>query len=127
MPTYEYVCTTCQAPLEVVQSIHEPSLTNCPSCPEGRLRKIFGNVGVVFKGSGFYRTDSREKSKASAKAESKAQSKTDSKGEGTSESAKSGAKADSGSASSGDSASGSSGKAAAAASKPAGSAASATS
>lgn len=62
MPTYEYVCTTCGAPIEVVQSIHEPALTDCPSCSDGRLRKVFGNVGVVFKGSGFYRTDSRSKS-----------------------------------------------------------------
>ena len=61
MPTYEYVCTECDSPLEVVQSIHEPSLTECPQC-QGRLRKVFGNVGVVFKGSGFYRTDSRAKS-----------------------------------------------------------------
>lgn len=65
MPTYEYVCTECGAPLEVVQSIHEPSLTECPAC-HGRLRKVFGNVGVVFKGSGFYRTDSRSKSTAGA-------------------------------------------------------------
>lgn len=61
MPTYEYVCNDCGEPLEVVQSIHEPSLTECPACG-GRLRKVFGNVGVVFKGSGFYRTDSRSKS-----------------------------------------------------------------
>lgn len=63
MPTYEYVCTQCASPLEVVQSIHEPSLTECPSCEGGKLRKLFGNVGVVFKGSGFYRTDNRAKSK----------------------------------------------------------------
>lgn len=61
MPTYEYVCTDCASPLEVVQSIHEPSLTDCPACDGGRLRKVYGNVGVVFKGSGFYRTDSRGK------------------------------------------------------------------
>lgn len=66
MPTYEYVCTDCGDRLEVVQSIHEPSLTECPSCT-GRLRKLFGNVGVVFKGSGFYRTDSRGKTAAGAK------------------------------------------------------------
>ncbi len=74
MPTYEYVCTECASPLEVVQSIHEPSLTDCPVCEGGRLRKVFGNVGVVFKGSGFYRTDSRGKSSATtppAKAETK--------------------------------------------------------
>jgi len=75
MPTYEYVCTSCGAPLEVVQSIHEPSLTDCPSCADGRLRKVFGNVGVVFKGSGFYRTDSRGKSTATSPPSSKAESK----------------------------------------------------
>jgi putative FmdB family regulatory protein len=75
MPTYEYVCTSCEAPLEVVQSIHEPSLTDCPSCEGGRLRKVFGNVGVVFKGSGFYRTDSRGKSSATSPAAPKAEPK----------------------------------------------------
>ena len=75
MPTYEYVCTSCDAPLEVVQSIHEPSLTDCPSCADGRLRKVFGNVGVVFKGSGFYRTDSRGKSSATSPATPKPDSK----------------------------------------------------
>jgi putative FmdB family regulatory protein len=63
MPTYEYRCTACEAPLEVVQSFDEPALTECPTCG-GRLRKVFGNVGVVFKGSGFYRTDSRGKTTA---------------------------------------------------------------
>lgn len=62
MPTYEYVCTDCGDDLEVVQSIHADSLTICPSCG-GRLRKVFGNVGVVFKGSGFYKTDSRADAK----------------------------------------------------------------
>ncbi len=76
MPTYEYVCTSCDTPLEVVQSIHEPSLTDCPSCDGGRLRKVFGNVGVVFKGSGFYRTDSRGKSTASPTTSDKSESKT---------------------------------------------------
>ncbi len=70
MPTYEYVCTSCDAPIEVVQSIHEPALTECPSCSDGRLRKVFGNVGVVFKGSGFYRTDSRSKPKGSGQSAS---------------------------------------------------------
>lgn len=60
MPTYEYVCTECATPLEVVAAFTDPPLTQCPSCG-GRLRKVFGNVGVVFKGSGFYRTDSRSK------------------------------------------------------------------
>ncbi len=75
MPTYEYVCTSCDRPLEVVQSIHEPSLTDCPSCEGGRLRKVFGNVGVVFKGSGFYRTDSRGKTTATSPATPKSEPK----------------------------------------------------
>ena len=60
MPTYEYSCNDCGEELEVVQSIHDDSLTVCPNCG-GQLRKHFGNVGVVFKGSGFYKTDSRDK------------------------------------------------------------------
>ena len=58
MPTYQYACTECKHAFEQVQSFHEDSLTECPQCT-GRLRKIFNAVGVVFKGSGFYRTDSR--------------------------------------------------------------------
>ncbi len=58
MPTYEYVCTDCGSDLEAVQSFSAPSLTDCPTCG-GKLRKRFGAVGVVFKGSGFYRNDSR--------------------------------------------------------------------
>ena len=80
MPTYEYVCTSCSTPLEVVQSIHEPSLTDCPSCEDGRLRKVFGNVGVVFKGSGFYRTDSRGKPTATEPASPKPEKKASSSG-----------------------------------------------
>ena len=84
MPTYEYVCTSCDTPLEVVQSIHEPSLTDCPSCADGRLRKVFGNVGVVFKGSGFYRTDSRGKSSATSPATPKPESRKSSEAGGSS-------------------------------------------
>ena len=58
MPTYQYVCTDCTSDLEAVQSFSEPSLSECPTCG-GKLRKRFGAVGVVFKGSGFYRNDSR--------------------------------------------------------------------
>ncbi|ASW53406.1 FmdB family zinc ribbon protein [Plantactinospora sp. KBS50] len=58
MPTYQYVCTACGHQLEAVQSFADEPLTECPSC-EGRLRKLFNSVGIVFKGSGFYRTDSR--------------------------------------------------------------------
>lgn len=58
MPTYEYLCQDCDQPLEVFQSFTDEALTDCPSC-QGVLKKVFGSVGVVFKGSGFYRTDSR--------------------------------------------------------------------
>lgn len=58
MPTYQYSCTDCGTPLEVVQSFSDDALTECPACG-GRLRKVFSAVGVVFKGSGFYRNDSR--------------------------------------------------------------------
>ncbi|WP_166388559.1 FmdB family zinc ribbon protein [Catellatospora methionotrophica] len=58
MPTYQYACTACGHQLEAVQSFADEPLTECPTC-EGTLRKLFSSVGVVFKGSGFYRTDSR--------------------------------------------------------------------
>ena len=60
MPTYQYVCGSCDEPLEIVQSFTDDALTLCPSCGEPALRKVYGSVGVVFKGSGFYRTDSRD-------------------------------------------------------------------
>ena len=58
MPTYQYACTECGHAFEQVQSFTDDALTVCPQC-QGRLRKVFNAVGVVFKGSGFYRTDSR--------------------------------------------------------------------
>jgi putative FmdB family regulatory protein len=58
VPTYQYSCTECGHFFEAVQSFSEDSLTVCPEC-SGRLRKVYNAVGVVFKGSGFYRTDSR--------------------------------------------------------------------
>lgn len=58
MPTYEYACTSCGQHLEVVQSFKDEPLTTCPHC-SGTLRKVFTPIGVVFKGSGFYKTDSR--------------------------------------------------------------------
>jgi putative FmdB family regulatory protein len=58
MPTYAYACTSCDHRFEAAQSFSDDSLTTCPQCT-GRLRKVFSAVGVVFKGSGFYRTDSR--------------------------------------------------------------------
>ena len=65
MPTYQYACTDCDHAFEQVQSFTEDSLTTCPQC-EGRLRKIFNAVGVVFKGSGFYRTDNRASTSGSS-------------------------------------------------------------
>ena len=59
MPTYQYVCGACETPLEAVQSFSDDALTICPSCNEPALKKVYGSVGVVFKGSGFYRNDSR--------------------------------------------------------------------
>ncbi|WDZ86684.1 FmdB family zinc ribbon protein [Micromonospora cathayae] len=58
VPTYQYACTACGHQLEAVQSFADEPLTECPACA-GRLRKLFNSVGIVFKGSGFYRTDSR--------------------------------------------------------------------
>ncbi len=63
MPTYQYTCTECGEPLETVQKFSDEPLTVCPACG-GRLRKVFSAVGIVFKGSGFYRTDSRNGSRA---------------------------------------------------------------
>lgn len=63
MPTYQYACTECGHAFEQFQSFSDDALTTCPEC-EGRLRKLFNAVGVVFKGSGFYRTDSRSESAA---------------------------------------------------------------
>ena len=71
MPTYQYSCTECGHFFEAVQSFSEDSLTVCPEC-DGRLRKVFNAVGVVFKGSGFYRTDSRGSSTGSETAGSTA-------------------------------------------------------
>ncbi|CAB4747509.1 unannotated protein [freshwater metagenome] len=59
MPTYQYVCGECDAPLEVVQSFSDDALTTCPECKAEALKKVYGSVGVVFKGSGFYRNDSK--------------------------------------------------------------------
>jgi putative FmdB family regulatory protein len=83
VPTYQYACTACGHQLEAVQSFAEDPLTECPACA-GRLRKLFSSVGIVFKGSGFYRTDSRAKTgeatskSESSKSETKSESKTDS-------------------------------------------------
>ena len=82
MPTYEYLCKSCGKRLEVQQKFTDEALTECLYC-EGPLRKVFGNVGISFKGSGFYKTDSRgsaakSSSTASAASESNGASSSDS-------------------------------------------------
>ena len=67
MPTYQYACTECSHAFDQVQAFSDDALTDCPAC-SGRLRKVFNAVGVVFKGSGFYRTDSRADSERAAAA-----------------------------------------------------------
>jgi putative FmdB family regulatory protein len=67
VPTYQYTCTECGESLETVQKFSDEPLTLCPACG-GRLRKVFSPVGIVFKGSGFYRTDSRKSAAATAPA-----------------------------------------------------------
>ena len=111
MPTYQYACTECGHGFEIVQSFSENALTECPQCT-GRLRKVFNSVGIVFKGSGFYRTDSREKPKDDAAKSSKDGASTGAgdtkKADSSAGAAASGGSSSSGS-SSGSSSSGSSG------------------
>ena len=90
MPTYQYACKECGHQLEAVQSFSDEPLTVCPAC-EGRLRKLFTGVGIVFKGSGFYRNDSRKAESSSNGAGSsgdkpaeKTAAKTDSKSDSSS-------------------------------------------
>jgi len=68
MPTYEYACTSCGEHHDVVHSVHDDAPTACPACG-GPLRKVFGSIGVVFKGSGFYKTDSRSSKRSDKPAE----------------------------------------------------------
>ncbi|MGI3783160.1 MAG: FmdB family zinc ribbon protein [Janthinobacterium lividum] len=87
MPTYQYRCTECGTDLEAVQKFSDPALTECPTC-HGSLRKVFNAVGVVFKGSGFYRTDSRPQEGSSNGSSSGSSSESkgkDGSGSGTSE------------------------------------------
>jgi putative FmdB family regulatory protein len=79
MPTYQYACTECGHSFEQFQSFSEDALTVCPEC-DGKLRKLFNAVGVVFKGSGFYRTDSRSGSSSSTPASTPAAASTSSDG-----------------------------------------------
>ena len=86
MPTYSYACTACDHRFDAVQSFSDDSLTICPECG-GRLRKVFNPVGVVFKGGGFYRTDSRSGSSASVPATSGSKSSSGDSGSNDSSSA----------------------------------------
>ena len=92
MPTYSYACTACDHKFDAVQAFTDDALTTCPEC-SGRLRKLFNSVGVVFKGSGFYRTDSRESGKPASG--SSGESGTAASGSKSSGSGESGAKSDS--------------------------------
>ncbi|WP_091290210.1 FmdB family zinc ribbon protein [Amycolatopsis xylanica] len=102
MPTYQYACKECDHRFEAVQSFSDASLTECPQC-SGPLRKVFGSVGVVFKGSGFYRTDSRDSKSASttAAAPAKTESKSTSSNSGSSSSSSTSTTSPSSSSSSG--------------------------
>jgi len=89
VPTYQYTCTECGEPLEAVQKFSDAPLTACPACG-GRLRKVFSAVGIVFKGSGFYRTDSRNGSRAAdPAAKDKDKSSSESSSSSTSDSSSS--------------------------------------
>ncbi|MEU4465703.1 FmdB family zinc ribbon protein [Streptomyces sp. NPDC024017] len=91
MPTYQYQCTACGEGLEAVQKFTDDALTECPNC-QGRLKKVFSAVGIVFKGSGFYRNDSRGSSSSSspaAKSSSTASSGSSSSDSGSSSTASS--------------------------------------
>ena len=81
MPTYSYACTDCGNRFDVVQAFSDDALSTCEKC-SGRLRKLFGNVGVVFKGSGFYRNDSREASKSSGSKSTSSSSSSESSSNG---------------------------------------------
>jgi putative FmdB family regulatory protein len=96
VPTYSYACTECDNRFDAVQAFTDDALTTCPQC-SGRLRKLFGKVGVVFKGSGFYRTDSRDGAKSSSSSSSNGDSSSSTSS--SSESSSNGSK-DSGSSSS---------------------------
>ncbi|QGV80157.1 FmdB family zinc ribbon protein [Streptomyces ficellus] len=89
MPTYQYQCTECGEGLEAVQKFTDDALTECPSC-QGRLKKVFSAVGIVFKGSGFYRNDSRGASSSSSPAGSSAAKSSSTTGASSSSSGSSG-------------------------------------
>ncbi|MGW4823817.1 FmdB family zinc ribbon protein [Streptomyces sp. NPDC004227] len=95
MPTYQYQCTECGKGLEAVQKFTDDALTECPGCG-GRLKKVFSAVGIVFKGSGFYRNDSRGSSSSSSPASSKSSSSSSSGSSSSSSESSSGSSSSSG-------------------------------
>lgn len=98
MPTYSYTCTQCDHNFDIHQAFTDDALTVCPECG-GVLRKVFNSVGVVFKGSGFYRTDSRGSGSKSSTISAGSEKSSSDSGSGSSDSAKSPAKSESKSAS----------------------------
>lgn len=107
MPTYEYRCKDCDHEFDVVQSFSDAALTECPSCG-GNLRKVFGNVGITFKGSGFYKTDSRSGTGNGSKSDKKSDGDAGAKKDSSSESSSSAKESSSSSSSKESSSSGSS-------------------
>ena len=99
MPTYSYACTECDNRFDAVQAFSDDALTTCEKCSV-RLRKLFGSVGVVFKGSGFYRNDSRESTKSSSNGSAKSSSSSSSEGSSSSDTSSSSEKSSSSSSSS---------------------------
>jgi len=99
VPTYQYVCTECGEPLEVVQKFSDDALTECPAC-RGKLRKVFSAAGIIFKGSGFYRTDSRGSGKSSSVGASSSNGSSSGDGSSSSKSESSSSSSGSGSSSS---------------------------
>jgi putative FmdB family regulatory protein len=99
VPTYSYACTECDNRFDAVQAFSDDALTTCEKC-SGRLRKLFGSVGVVFKGSGFYRTDSRESTKSPSNGSTKSGSSSSSEGSTSSDTSSSSEKASGSSSSS---------------------------
>lgn len=92
MPTYQYRCTECDTELEAVQKFSDDPLTICPEC-QGRLRKVFSAVGVVFKGSGFYRTDNQSGSSSTVSSNGSKESGSESKDDSAKESSSKGSSA----------------------------------
>src|SRR5262249_61149577 len=101
VPTYQYACTACEERLEAVQKFSDDPLTECPACG-GKLRKLFSPVGIVFKGSGFYRTDSRSSAANGSKEKQLNGSSSDSSSASEKSSGAEAKPADSGSGSSAD-------------------------